>query len=357
LLIVGAAAPASEAAYPTTASFTASDSPDSWNAAGGGNGVAIALGGSVTFNVATGEPHDVSFPASRGVACSAGGEPAGLRMPSVPSATWSGSCTFGQPGYVPFMCTVHSGMTGEVAVAAEDGALPPRNPAGPAPPIGAPGLPGTDPSSSSPALVGAVPLQPIFDLARTQRGAVVRGTIANAGPGASATIDVSARRRDLSTARRKPTGTRLLRRLKRITDARGTVTFAVTLDAIARRALTRRGRLALTLKATVRGPLVAGAIATRTQQITLLPVWAPAATTAAVSVRNDVFTPREVTIRKGGPVTWTWRSDEKPHNVSGPGFAGATISTGTYRRTFTKAGVFRYVRTLHSNMKGSVSVR
>ena len=211
LLILGAA-PTAEAAHPTTASFTAHDSPDSWNAAGGGNGVAIALGGSVTFDVATGEPHDASFPASRGVACSAGGEPAALRMPSVPSATWSGSCTFSQPGYIPFVCTVHSDMTGEVAVAAEDGALPPRDPAGPAPTIGAPGLPGTEPSTGSPALVGSAPLQPIFDLVRTQRGAVVRGTIVNAGPGATVTIDVSARRRDLSTARRKPTGTRRLRR-------------------------------------------------------------------------------------------------------------------------------------------------
>ena len=113
----------------------------------------------------------------------------------------------------------------------------------------------------------------------------------------------------------------------------------------------------LTLKATVRGPLVAGAIATRTQQITLLPVSAPAAATAAVSVRNDVFTPRAVTVRKGATVTWTWRSDERPHNVSGPDFASATISKGTYRRRFTKAGVFRYVCTLHSNMEGSVSVR
>ena len=185
----------------------------------------------------------------------------------------------------------------------------------------------------------------------------MRGTIVNAGPGATATIDLSARRRDLSTARRKPTGTRRLRRIKRITDARGTVTFAVTLDAIARRALTRRGRLALTLTATVRGPLVAGAVAKRTQQITLLPASAPAATAAAVSVRNNVFTPRVVTVRKGATVTWTWRSNERPHNVSSPSFASAILSKGTYRRTFTKAGVFRYVCTLHDNMEGSVSVR
>ena len=64
-----------------------------------------------------------------------------------------------------------------------------------------------------------------------------------------------------------------------------------------------------------------------------------------------------VTVRKGGTVTWTWRSAETPHNVSGPGFASATISKGTYRRTFTKAGTFRYVCTLHANMEGSVSVR
>ena len=114
--------------------------------------------------------------------------------------------------------------------------------------IGGPGLPNTDPQPGSPALVAAAPLRPIFRFARTQRGAVVRGTIADAGPGALATIDVSARRSDLSTARRKPTGTRRLRRLTRTTDANGGLAFAVTLDAIARRALTRRGRLALTLR-------------------------------------------------------------------------------------------------------------
>ena len=52
-LVVAAAAPVARAAYPSTASFTASDSPDRWNAAGGGHGVAIARGGSVSFDVAT----------------------------------------------------------------------------------------------------------------------------------------------------------------------------------------------------------------------------------------------------------------------------------------------------------------
>ena len=74
-------------------------------------------------------------------------------------------------------------------------------------------------------------------------------------------------------------------------------------------------------------------------------------------MRNNVFTPRVVTVRKGATVTWTWRSNERPHNVSSPSFASAILSKGTYRRTFTKAGVFRYVCTLHDNMEGSVSVR
>lgn len=60
-------------------------------------------------------------------------------------------------------------------------------------------------------------------------------------------------------------------------------------------------------------------------------------------MRNDFFTPRAVAVRKGGVVTWTWQSDGRPHNVSGPGFASAILSQGAYRRTFPKAGVFRYV--------------
>ena len=227
----------------------------------------------MTFDVATGEPHDASFPAARGVACSAGGAPAGLRIPSVPSATWSGSCTFSQPGYIPFVCTVHSDMTGEVAVAGEDGALPPRDPAAAVPPpvTGASWSPGTDPAPGAPALVDAAPLQPVFDVradaARRrrarhdrQRGPRGRPRRSTSAPAAATSAPPAASR----PARAVCAGSRAA------TDAGGSLTFAVTLDAIARRALTRRGRLALTMKATVRGPRIAGTTATRTQQVTLL---------------------------------------------------------------------------------------
>jgi hypothetical protein len=273
LLALGPGAAGAAAQYPATASFSASDSPDLWTAAGGGGGgssVAIALGGTVTFDVATSEPHDASFPAAMGVACTAGGSPAATRIPSTPSASWSGSCTFSQAGYIPFVCTVHSTMKGEVAVAGADGALPWRNPVvSGGNPVGgwAPAAPGQVGGPPNPAAVQAA-LRPIFMFVRRQDGSTLRGRIANA-KGATATVDISARRRDLSIARRKPTGTTRLRRLVRAANAAGDVTVAVRLPVLARRALRRRGRLVLTLRATARGGSIPTGSETWTREITL----------------------------------------------------------------------------------------
>lgn len=276
LLALGPGAAGAAAQYPATASFTASDAPERWNAAGGGSSVAIALGGTVSFAIATGAPHDVSFPAPAGVACTSDGGPAATRMPSTPSASWNGSCTFGQPGYLAFVCTVHAGMSGEVAVAEADGTLPWRNPvisggnpvAGWAPSSGHTPLTGLPPGVTPQILQNSLGAIPTFTFARTQRGSVVRGTIARA-KGATATVDISARRRDLSTARRTPTGTTRLRRLVRTADAAGAVHVAVRLPLLARRALSRHGRLTLTLRATVRGGSVPAGRETWTRTITL----------------------------------------------------------------------------------------
>lgn len=276
LVALGPGAAGAAAQYPATASFTASDAPERWNAAGGGSSVTIALGGSVMFDVATGQPHDVSFPDARGAACSLGGGPPATRIPATPSASWSGSCTFSQPGYIAFVCTVHAGMSGEVAVAGADGTLPWRNPvisggdpvAGWAPGSGATPLTGLPPGVTQQMLLNSLGAYPTFTFARTQRGSVVRGTIAKA-KGATATVDVSARRRDLSTARRTATGTTRLRRLVRAADAAGDVHVAVRLPLLARRALSRRGRLTLTVRATVRGGSVPTGHTTWTREITL----------------------------------------------------------------------------------------
>lgn len=360
IVLAGVATGAAQGPHPATGSFTAFDSPDIWAAADGTNVVTISVGGTVSFSSSTGEPHDASF-ASNAVGCSVSGEPVAPRLPQAPSATWAGSCTFPQAGTFPFVCTVHSGMNGEVRVMSADGTPPPVDPGSGAP--GLPGLPGTPPPAapdgSTPAIVtpgaASAALRPVFEFARTQQGAVVRGTIANAGPGATATVDVSVRRRDLSATQKSSAGVRLSR-VTRKTDATGSATFAIALNAEARRALIRRKRLPVSIRVTVTGARVAGGSARRTQSVTLVRR-AVAPATATVAVRNDFFTPRNQVIRKGGRVTWVWRSEGRIHDVSGPGFKPPYRSEGTFSRTFARAGVVTYVCTLHDGMKGTITVR
>jgi plastocyanin len=91
---------------------------------------------------------------------------------------------------------------------------------------------------------------------------------------------------------------------------------------------------------------------------------ARSADTTRVSVRDDVFSPRNVTVARRDKVVWRWKGDN-PHNVrfrrvpSGASKRGSdTQSSGRFARTFTKRGRYRYVCTIHEDigMKGSVRV-
>ena len=91
---------------------------------------------------------------------------------------------------------------------------------------------------------------------------------------------------------------------------------------------------------------------------------AQSADTTRVSVRDDVFSPRNVTVSRSDKVVWRWRGDN-PHNVrfrrvpSGASKRGSdTQSSGRFARTFSKRGRYRYVCTIHEDigMKGSVGV-
>jgi plastocyanin len=93
---------------------------------------------------------------------------------------------------------------------------------------------------------------------------------------------------------------------------------------------------------------------------------AHASATKRVSVRDDLFVAKSVTIRSGDRVKWTWR-DSNDHNVTFrkvPKGASKkprakTRSSGTFTRKFTKRGTYRYVCTIHegSGMTGSVKVK
>nr|WP_297625026.1 cupredoxin family copper-binding protein [Nocardia sp.] len=94
---------------------------------------------------------------------------------------------------------------------------------------------------------------------------------------------------------------------------------------------------------------------------TSAPATAPANAPAgpnAVTITNFAFTPATLTVPVGTTVTWTNR-DEEPHNISpaAGGFKSPNMGTGaTYTFTFTKAGTFAYVCSIHPFMHGTVVV-
>jgi plastocyanin len=83
------------------------------------------------------------------------------------------------------------------------------------------------------------------------------------------------------------------------------------------------------------------------------------AATKSVSLRDDVFSPKSLTIKKNTTVKWTWRGDN-PHNVTvtkGPvKFHSATKTSGTYAKKFTRKGSYSIVCTIHAGMTQKIRV-
>lgn len=94
---------------------------------------------------------------------------------------------------------------------------------------------------------------------------------------------------------------------------------------------------------------------------------AQSSATKNVSVRDNSFSPKRITISSGDRVKWTWRNTETDHNVRfrrvprgvsrKPG--STTKAGGTFVRKFRKRGTYRYVCTIHEalGMTGSVKVQ
>lgn len=83
--------------------------------------------------------------------------------------------------------------------------------------------------------------------------------------------------------------------------------------------------------------------------------------TATVQIKDIDFKPKRVTIRRGGSVRWLFQDARTPHNVHSVGRprfrSSQTKQEGSHRVTFKRSGRFRYVCTIHLNMKGTVVVR
>jgi plastocyanin len=78
-----------------------------------------------------------------------------------------------------------------------------------------------------------------------------------------------------------------------------------------------------------------------------------------VTIRNFAFDPPELTISVGTTVTWT-NDDNTTHTVTGRDndvIASPDLDQGdTYSVTFSQAGTFHYLCSIHTNMTGTVTV-
>ncbi|MCU0633713.1 MAG: Ig-like domain-containing protein [Gemmatimonadaceae bacterium] len=110
--------------------------------------------------------------------------------------------------------------------------------------------------------------------------------------------------------------------------------------------------------ATITATATSGSV-TRTGTSTIT-VTAPVAGAVVAGAAANTFTPADLTIAVNGTVTWTFGA--RPHNVVFGTTAGAPAnvpitSNATVSRTFPTAGTFTYDCTLHSGMRGTVTVR
>jgi plastocyanin len=91
----------------------------------------------------------------------------------------------------------------------------------------------------------------------------------------------------------------------------------------------------------------------------------PSSTTASapvasnsVTIKGFAFSPANITVKLGTTVTWT-NSDQDAHTVTATGgaFGSQALNTGAhYSFTFTKAGTYDYLCTIHPFMTATVVV-
>jgi plastocyanin len=78
---------------------------------------------------------------------------------------------------------------------------------------------------------------------------------------------------------------------------------------------------------------------------------------ASVEIHHFRFSPAEIEIAAGNTVSFT-NLDLVPHTATGDGFDTGTLKKGESKEiTFSEAGEFPYLCTLHRHMTGRIRVR
>jgi plastocyanin len=82
--------------------------------------------------------------------------------------------------------------------------------------------------------------------------------------------------------------------------------------------------------------------------------------TTTVVLKNIDFSRHTVRINRGDSVRWRFADAGVSHNVTSRGRphfrSSQSMLTGTYTVRFTRPGTYRYVCTIHPNMRGRVIV-
>ena len=76
----------------------------------------------------------------------------------------------------------------------------------------------------------------------------------------------------------------------------------------------------------------------------------------SVRMLDFSFSPATITVNVGESVTWV-NAGEEPHNAVGDAFSTALLDAGkSASKSFSSAGTFSYICTVHPQMKGTVKV-
>lgn len=109
--------------------------------------------------------------------------------------------------------------------------------------------------------------------------------------------------------------------------------------------------------------IAAAALCSAVALVTTVPLAtgsAQGAGTKTVHIKNIKFSPTTLRITKGTTVRWLFEDARTPHNVASRGKtkfkSSSTRQSGSYSVKFSKAGTYRYVCTIHFNMKASIVV-
>jgi plastocyanin len=80
---------------------------------------------------------------------------------------------------------------------------------------------------------------------------------------------------------------------------------------------------------------------------------------AMVVMKNFDFSPMDITIASGDTVVWT-NKDGEPHTVAsadGLFHSPALDQDDSFRFTFSKPGVYKYICSIHPKMRATVTVK